>query len=309
MSPAADTLFTLDANTRTPMLDRSSIQRIQSLLRSLAPRWSAKMRLVLDEGRVERMDADDPDALGEAIVRTASPRRFDDPGQGLAGMWSLGTAIGGGTDEFEVFLNFTRGHAHEREHHDVARETGLWRVGRSWAFCNHIGLQIFSKTVEGESAAVWARRFMVTLLGTLTFDHAFACARGEFELHNLDRAGGGLRAVGRDISRYLPGLYWLNYFGDVYCRLMDRERIRTAPAFAVDDLGSGILLQLSAAPAEWATPAYQARRESVLDHLGQRFFFSREHPEQPAEAPDFGIPTALPPASPPIQLWIHNKEH
>jgi hypothetical protein len=41
----------------------------------------------------------------------------------------------------------------------------------------------------------------------------FACDTEEYHAKNMSTEGGGVRAIGIDIGKYLPGLYWLNFFG------------------------------------------------------------------------------------------------
>ena len=98
---------------------------------------------------------------------------------------------------------------------------------------------------------------------------------------------GGLRAIGVDMSRYLPGLYWLNWFGAPYCELMGRERLLSAPAFDAIALGDGVLLQVDERPDDWDSS--DTRYARVLEHVGDRYFFLRNNPGRRTVAPDFGL--------------------
>jgi hypothetical protein len=56
------------------------------------------------------------------------------------------------------------------------------------------------------------------------FDYGRCCVKEEFDNSNLDRTNGGLRAVGLDVSKRLPGFYWGNYFGEYLCDVIEKMR-------------------------------------------------------------------------------------
>lgn len=104
----------------------------------------------------------------------------------------------------------------------------------------------------------------------------------------------GARAIGGDISRYLPGLYWLNFFGEPYRKLIGKERLLSAPAHEIVEVDAGVLVCLAERPESWDSPEYKAVENRVLDHLGREYFFDRNDTERKTVAPDFGL-EPLPP--------------
>lgn len=109
----------------------------------------------------------------------------------------------------------------------------------------------------------------------------------EFDVKNISRSEGGTEAIGVDLTEALPGLYWLNYFGPPYVKLIGRERLLSAPAFEVAPIGNGVIVALDASAEAWRSAAYQQREQAVIEHLGKEYFFSRHEPERKTVAPDF----------------------
>jgi hypothetical protein len=163
-------------------------------------------------------------------------------------------------------------------------------MGRAWQFGNDIVFQLHGQHVEGEAIEDWIRMVIEDVVEQISVDYGYATTREDYWQKNMSTEAGGLRAVGRDISRYLPGLYWLNYFGHLYVDLIGRERFRTAPASDVREIGGGFLVSLAQRPSEWESGEFRTRSERVLDHIGREYFFSRAEPERATRAPRLPIP-------------------
>jgi hypothetical protein len=154
------------------------------------------------------------------------------------------------------------------------------RAGEIWRWGNTISLGTSSSQVNGVPAVGWVRQVFEGLCNRLAPAHGTTNTHEEFDTKNMSRAGGGLRAIGVDVSRHLSGLYWLNFFGPVYAELIGRDRLRTAPAHIARTLDAGTLLMLHPDPTAWNTPDYERTEHAVLRHLGEQFFFSRHDPER-----------------------------
>jgi hypothetical protein len=100
---------------------------------------------------------------------------------------------------------------------------------------------------------------------------------------------GGLRAIGVDVAKYLPGLYWLNFFGFPYEELIGEQRLASAPAFQVGACGLGYIVMLSKDCHAWDAPETRLREESVRRHLGERYFFDRNQQLRETISP-FNLP-------------------
>lgn len=114
----------------------------------------------------------------------------------------------------------------------------------------------------------------------------------EYDSKNMSREGGGVQAIGIDVSKYLPGIYWLNFFGKPYRVLIGQERLLTCPAQSVQQLDDGVLVSLSTDPTEWDSSEYRDRERRVIEHLGNQYFFDRNNREQSTVAPPFVFPKA-----------------
>jgi hypothetical protein len=96
-----------------------------------------------------------------------------------------------------------------------------------------------------------------------------------------------VRAVGRDFGRFLPGVFWLNFFGRPYRNLLGEERLRSVPGETaiVDD---GVLVMLGADPRRWNEAESAAAEQNVRDHLGSELFFSKAFPDEVGVVPEWG---------------------
>ena len=96
-------------------------------------------------------------------------------------------------------------------------------------------------------------------------------------------------ALGRDVRRALPGLFWLNVFGPPYVNLIGRDTLGSVPT-AVTHRGATVVAELYPTPADFATEAGRRARERALAHIGGKYFYDRHAPDRQTSAPDFGLP-------------------
>jgi hypothetical protein len=85
------------------------------------------------------------------------------------------------------------------------------------------------------------------------------------------------RAEGRDFSEYLPGLFWLNYFGGPYVELIGLERLTGAPV-ETRVVGGAVVVELPGGPSAWDSDEYRSAEDAALRHIGEEFFFSKDLP-------------------------------
>ena len=88
---------------------------------------------------------------------------------------------------------------------------------------------------------------------------------------------------GRDIRRYVPGLYWLNYFSEKYLdeHPLDVRAIAATLQGHVSPIGKGFLLKLYEQPDEWQAKADDVQR--IVDQTAG--VFSRTDVEVPQGLP------------------------
>jgi hypothetical protein len=158
-------------------------------------------------------------------------------------------------------------------------------IGGKWGMGNHVTVQVCRRTVEGMPAAEWSVEMFETLCKMLGPEYGEVCMLEEHRRKNVLTENGGYQGIGGDIARYLPGIYWLNFFGEVYCDFIRREKLLSAPAYDVREVGNGVLVRMSEKPEEWNTASYKKREQRFLDHVGREYFFDRDNPDKPTESP------------------------
>jgi len=90
-------------------------------------------------------------------------------------------------------------------------------------------------------------------------------------------------AVGNDLKKHLPGIYWANFFGPRYIEFFGEDHLLSAPAHEVRWMDeAGILLMLSDSPLDYAKPEVRRREDTIIEHLGRAAFFSKSDPDDKA---------------------------
>ncbi len=177
-------------------------------------------------------------------------------------------------------------------------------IGSTWLWSNSIEMTVSTARLEGQDRSTWMEAFAADLSRHPDFLWGAAYLRQEFEASNLDTTEGE-RAIGRDVRRHLPGVFWLNLFGQPYRDLIGIPALRTAPAAIVDEDDHRVILRAFESPEDWVTGV--GAKEELRRHLGDDFFFDRRQPERPTRAPDFGlVPLRELPA---FQVFTSDGEH
>lgn len=106
--------------------------------------------------------------------------------------------------------------------------------------------------------------------------------------NELATAGSSLFVTTHLLRHWLPDMLWATVFGPAYVRMFGKERLLSAPAYLVEELGpQTIYLQLTPnlADIEERFAEVMAARERVKLHLGTDAFFQaalaydrRQHP-------------------------------
>lgn len=166
-------------------------------------------------------------------------------------------------------------------------------MGASWLFSNSISLSTDATRISSTQAHDWLRQLLHRLASDPDVLWGGAWDVDEFRASNLHDENGGMWALGRDMRRSLPGLFWLNAFGPRYVDLIGLDTLSTAPATQTR-VGSTVVVELYPSPGDWTTASGRDAHDRVLGHLGRRFFYDRADPDRATSAPDFGLPE-LPP--------------
>lgn len=133
----------------------------------------------------------------------------------------------------------------------------------------------------------WAVDLFQRLGSLVPVRYGFSCLSEEYSAKNLVRTRGKVEAISVKLDYSLPGLYWLNFFGIPYVKMIGQERLLSCPAERCLIVDHGVMVQLSAKADQWDTADYSARVEKVIHYLGRDYFFLRTMPDHATRAPDF----------------------
>lgn len=262
------------------LLIGEALDRLQGILRQRASGWSQKLQIAGENPRVIELSL--PGAMRQALHEKASfrgchyqelVRQHGRPRYERV----LGTEELRGADNSLVLVV-------------SVDEWNLSPVDQSWAFGNSVILHVCKTAIQGTDAVRWTRNTFEQLCALLSPVWGHAEFSAEYFAKNVSTEDGGLEAIGTDVSKHLPGIYWLNFFGAPYVDLIGRERLLTAPCLEAKAADSGVLLALASSPQEWEHSTYKQTEERVLDHLGRQYFFCRNAPTRPTTAPKFPLP-------------------
>jgi hypothetical protein len=267
----------VDANFGACLLDRSVLSLVQQIIRAHAPVWSRRLRLWEAKKGAPRIDLNEPSSLYDTVefdVSTKGPfyqelvRQFGPPAhRGVSGTLEFR----GADRSITVIV-----HVDDRK---------FLRVGDLWTWGNSIAFQLRASVIEGIDADVFAGRLFEELCSKLAPSYAHAESSQEFEAKNISHLGGGTEAIGVDISKSLPGLYWLNYFGEECANSMGKDAFAASGTTELTQIGAGYRLTLSRRPSDWNTTWYKENERRAMKSLGEDFFFHRERPEQQTKSP------------------------
>ncbi len=98
-------------------------------------------------------------------------------------------------------------------------------------------------------------------------------------------------AVGVDVSRYLPGLYYGNYFGEPFTNLLGVETILACESARHVELVGGIALFISDDVSNWMDDAYKDLERTTMEVLGTNYFYSSDS----KNINTIGLDTQMPP--------------
>jgi hypothetical protein len=183
------------------LLAADLIERLQAALCTVAPIWSRQTGTAIhaDTETSFRVDLTAPGALRaglQAIVDLpagAAARRVRKT-LGAAPGVAFGYGELKGTDDpsLSAFV--------------IVHEQGIRPLGEAWVFGNSTSIRVRGATVDGEQAAPWVANALRVLCAATKPWYGRACLTSEFQAKNISTEGGGMRAVGIDVSKYLPGL-------------------------------------------------------------------------------------------------------
>ena len=257
---------------------------LQTWLRDHSPRFASGLRVLADER--------DPGAVTVDVSQDSSLRRavLDRGLQRGATFHALSEGAGPAPYARRFGTVIIRGKApktflgiHFDEYHP-----GM-PMGDKWLWSNSLSGAIGTPAVDRIPAAEWAAAVLEALAAHPALLWAAAYDPDEWYTRNMHDEADGMWALGRDIRRSLPGLFWLNVFGKPYVELIGRVRLVDLPVGSVTSSGDALMLRLYESPESWSNPTAQADHARAAELLGAEHFFDRRFPDRPTSAPDFGL--------------------
>ena len=120
----------------------------------------------------------------------------------------------------------------------------------------------------------------------------------DFGVANDSATYGSFYLTTHTLRRWLPDVFWGTVFGAPYVRLIGKQKLLTAPAYKVQELGDEMVyVQLSESLSDVHNDfaAMQQRRAKVKAHLDNNIFFNPDMPEGHLyNTPQFEFPDQTP---------------
>jgi hypothetical protein len=240
-----------------PLFDGPQLNELHRLINTFLPRWSVEVKVSRTEHSRDFLSVPRDGSLFNAILAKAPPKQ------------GLGDAVLKGAYKGVTFFV------------DTCNSTLPPEL-------NYLTVEVYRlPAVEELAFSDWAWKFFENVPQHLPTRYAKAHLAAEFDVKNMVHKGGSVQAVGVRLEEALPGLYWLNYFGKTYVRLIGEERLLTSPVYQTKQVGGGVLVALDDSPLNWKSAAYKEREERTINYLGREFFFLKGEPDRQLTAPDF----------------------
>jgi len=105
-------------------------------------------------------------------------------------------------------------------------------LGKTTRLGNAIALQIRRPRIEGQAAADWAETAFESLCDQFSPVWGGGGHPAEYWAKVMTEQP-PIRALGWDLGRFLPAVFWLNFFGRPYRQLIGEDRLGSTPASQV----------------------------------------------------------------------------
>jgi len=122
------------------------------------------------------------------------------------------------------------------------------------------------KINETNRNTVFQLKNMINLLSVfLSCDYSFIEIRKEYPYEEQNPI---------NLQQHLPGIYWLNYFGEAYIKLIGRDKLLTTPAYDVYELENSIVIQSCKDVESTISNDFNKVKKKIIKHIGVRYFYS-----------------------------------
>jgi hypothetical protein len=255
-----------------------SLDTLQEALVTLAPQWASKLRIWRGARDQRPVDVEQHGTLGAAVTAVAAERGttyralVDQHGVPPLERFAGSVELRGGGPELTIIVSVDK--------------MVVSPLGAKHQLGNGVALQVRRPKVGLSAGDRWLREAFEFLCANLSPAWGWAGHAGEYRAKVMSDPP-RIEAIGRDFGRFLPGVFWLNFFGHRYRQMIGDERLRSAPAEEVAVIDDGVLIAIAGDPAAWDTPEYAVCEQRIRSHLGAELFFSKAEPERLTVAPDW----------------------
>jgi hypothetical protein len=89
-----------------------------------------------------------------------------------------------------------------------------------------------------------------------------------------------------NLEKGLPGIFWANFFGTKYVKLIGRKKLIAAPSYKKQEItNEGLLVITAPSPVDTTNEIYRKRQEELQDYIGLEFFYPNKAKKN---SPSFG---------------------
>ena len=159
-----------------------------------------------------------------------------------------------------------------------------WYDGRFFSVNVWLKPSALERTNRRERWLEWIFR----LIETVPCIYGFGTSAEEYDAKHVEESDDGRGALGvslDELSRFLPGIYWLTVFGPELSDAFDFAKAEAIPGVAVRRLlGRQTVVLLDGTPIPDDMDERLRRESQIAEQLGRQYFFDRAHPRRALRA-------------------------
>jgi len=276
-----DNLISVDLYFDRHILNSQFMADLQSLLKKQLARWSKKLFYFRNAKTQFSIDIGEKNSLLSVLENEASEngelynQLVEEFGVGQERV--CGTAeIRGASRDIILVISFD--------------ELIFEPMAGKWIWGNSIHFDLENFTADDSNDRINScRKLFLEAVRILKPSYATVQTKKEHDAKNM-LSTPSIRAIGKDVSRYLPGVYWGNFFGPVYTKLIGDEALAGCSAHNITKTDDGFFIFLSEDPFDFGTSEYSAAEKQVSQRIGECYFYSIDRDNSKAVAPNYGLP-------------------
>ena len=123
-------------------------------------------------------------------------------------------------------------------------------------------------------------------------DHGYICHQKDWEIKNkferpTEIKGRPVMTGGVWLGEFLPGIYWVNFFGLAYVNFFGKDKFVSLPTYYKEELSDGGFMILTAqSPFDYNKSETEKLEKDIIAHLGSDAFFDKSNPTKQCQVPE-----------------------